>query len=129
MTSAVLTAGLLTSSPRLLLAQAILFGACAAFGLQVNPYGAAYRRAVQPRLAPPPAWADEAPLRFAQAVGCAFASTGALGYAVGFTALGVVATGSALAAALLNAVFGVCVGCHCYPAVVRIRSFVRRLQA
>ncbi|WNV86120.1 DUF4395 domain-containing protein [Umezawaea sp. Da 62-37] len=121
MTSAVLALGLATESPRVLLAQAIIFGACAAFGLRANPYGVAYRRTVQPRLSTPRAWTAEAPLRFAQGIGCAFASAGALGYAIGFTTLGALATGCALAAALLNAVFGVCVACYCYPALARIR--------
>ncbi|PRY44851.1 DUF4395 domain-containing protein [Umezawaea tangerina] len=126
MTSAVLTLGLLTASPRVLLAQAALFALCAAFGLRVNPYGAAYRRTVRPHLTAPPVLAAEAPLRFAQAVGCAFALIGALGYASGVTAIGVAATACALAAALLNAVFGVCVGCHCYPVVARIRGTLTR---
>ncbi|HWO62527.1 MAG TPA: DUF4395 domain-containing protein [Umezawaea sp.] len=124
MTSVVLAVGLLAESPRVLLAQAVLFGLCAVFGLQLNPYGAAYRRTFQSRLAPPTELESEAPLRFSQGVGCAFASVGALGYAAGSVAVGTTATALALAAALLNAVFGVCVGCHLYLAVARFRRRV-----
>lgn len=124
MTSVVLALGLLTESPRVLLAQAVLFGLCAAFGLQFNPYGAAYRRTFQTRLAPPAELESEGPLRFSQGVGCAFATVAALGFATGLTALGTVATALALAAALLNAVFGVCVGCHLYVVLARVRRRV-----
>jgi hypothetical protein len=121
MTSVVLAVGLLAESPRVLLAQAFLFGLCAVFGLQLNPYGVAYRRTLRSRLAPPTELESEAPLRFSQGIGCAFASVGALGYATGSVAVGAAATALALAAALLNAVFGVCVGCHLYLAVARVR--------
>lgn len=124
MTSAVLAIGLAAESPRVLLAQALLFGLCAVFGLQFNPYGAAYRRTLQSRLAPPPELESEGPLRFAQGVGCAFAAVGALGYATGLTALGTTATALALTAALLNAVFGLCVGCHLYVGIARVRRRV-----
>ncbi|MEO6089668.1 MAG: DUF4395 domain-containing protein [Umezawaea sp.] len=124
MTSAVLAIGLATGSARLLLAQALLFGLCAAFGLQLNPYGVAYRKTLQSRLAPPTDLEAEGPLRFSQGVGCVFASLGALGYATGATTLGAVATALALAAALLNAVFGVCLGCHLYLLLARTRHRV-----
>ena len=39
---------------------------------------------------------------------------GLLGFAAGLTVLALVATGLALAAALLNAVFGFCLGCEIY---------------
>ncbi|HEX6347412.1 DUF4395 domain-containing protein [Umezawaea sp.] len=121
MTSVVLAVGLVAESPRVLLAQAFLFGLCAVFGLQLNPYGVAYRRTLQSRLPPPAGMESEGPLRFSQGVGCAFAVVGAVGYATGSVALGTTATALALAAALLNAVFGVCVGCHLYVAVARVR--------
>ena len=124
MTSAVLVVGLLAESPRVLLAQAVLFGLCAAFGLQLNPYGAAYRRTLQSKLAPPAELESEGPLRFSQGIGCVFASVGALGYATGSVAVGATATALALAAALLNAVFGVCVGCHLYLVIARFRRRV-----
>jgi len=39
---------------------------------------------------------------------------GLLGFATGLTVIALVATGFALAAALLNAVFGFCLGCEIY---------------
>ena len=47
-------------------------------------------------------------------VGLGFALVGLVGFATGLTALALVATGFALAAALLNAVFGFCLGCEIY---------------
>lgn len=121
MTSVVLAIGLVAQSPRVLLAQAFLFGLCAVFGLQFNPYGAVYRRTLQTRLARPTELESAGPLRFSQGVGCAFAVVGALGYTTGSVVVGTTATVLALAAALLNAVFGVCVGCHLYLAIARVR--------
>jgi hypothetical protein len=62
-----------------------------------------------------------APLRFAQLVGLAFAVAGVAGFAFGAGLLGVVATAFALAAAFLNAAFGICLGCQLYPLVARFR--------
>lgn len=42
-------------------------------------------------------------------------------FAAGFFALGLIATALALAAAFLNAAFGICLGCQLYPFVVRLR--------
>ena len=56
----------------------------------------------------------EAPPRFAQLVGLLFAVVGAAGYLLGAPALGAVATGLALVAALLNAATGFCLGCELY---------------
>ena len=39
---------------------------------------------------------------------------GVIGYASGLTVLGIVATGLALVAALLNAAVGLCLGCEVY---------------
>ncbi|GGP81146.1 DUF4395 domain-containing protein [Saccharothrix coeruleofusca] len=113
-TSAVLAAVLLTGSWRLLAAQAVLFGLCAFISLKLNPWGHLYRYAVQPRVKPTAEREEPAPLRFAQGVGFVFALVGTIGYATGLTALGVVATSAALAAALLNAAVGLCLGCEVF---------------
>ena len=47
---------------------------------------------------------------------------GLLGFVSGLTWLGLVATGMALAAALLNAVFGFCLGCEIYLLAKRSTS-------
>lgn len=64
---------------------------------------------------------DPTPPRFAQAVGGVLAVVGMLGYASGRAALGVVTTGLALVAALLNAAVGFCLGCEMFLLLRRIR--------
>ena len=120
LTSLVLAAVLLTGNGWLLLAQAAVFAAGAVFGLRRSPYGWLYRRLVAPRLSPPAELEAEAPPRFAQAVGLAFAVVGAIGYLSGATVLGMTAAGAALAAAFLNAAFGFCLGCEMYLAYLRL---------
>ncbi|NUT46787.1 MAG: DUF4395 domain-containing protein [Saccharothrix sp.] len=127
-TTAILAVVLLTGSWRLLAAQTVLFGMCAFISLKLNPWGHIYRFAVQPRIKPTTEREEAAPLRFAQGVGFVFALIGAIGYATGLTALGVVATSAALVAALLNAAVGLCLGCEMFlllrryaPALARPR--------
>jgi len=58
--------------------------------------------------------------RFSQWVGLVISVIGVIGYATGLTLLGIVAAALALAAAFLNAAFGLCLGCEMY---VMIRRF------
>jgi Domain of unknown function (DUF4395) len=125
-TTVVLVAVLITSSAWLLAAQAVVFGIGAVLGLRYAPYGLVYRRLVRPRLGPPQELEDEAPPRFAQGVGLAFAVIGVIGYATGTTPLGIVATALALIAAFLNGAFGLCLGCELY---LIIRRFMPARQA
>jgi Domain of unknown function (DUF4395) len=120
-TTVVLAVVLITASTWLLAAQAVVFAVAVAFGLRYAPYGLVYRWLVRPRLGPPSELEAEAPPRFAQGVGLVFALAGVAGYAAGITALGVVATAAALAAAFLNAAFGFCLGCEMYLIIRRIR--------
>ena len=120
-TSIVLAVVLVTGSGWLLAAQALVFAAGSAFGLRYAPYGWLYRRLVRPRLGPPSELEPEAPPRFAQTVGLAFAVVGVAGYATSLTWLGAAATAAALAAAFLNAVFGFCLGCEMYLLIRRVR--------
>jgi hypothetical protein len=113
-TTAVLAVVLVTGSGWLLTAQAVVFAIGAGAGLRFAPYGLIYRFAIRPRLAPPVELEAEAPPRFAQGVGLAFAVVGAVGYLTGVTTLGIVATAAALLAAFLNAFFGLCLGCELY---------------
>jgi len=118
-TSAVLAVVLITGSAWLLGAQAVVFAIGALAGLRYAPYGIAYRRLIRPRLGPPPHTEPEAPPRFAQGVGMVIAIGGVLGYATGATALGIVLTALALAAAFLNAAFDFCLGCQVYLFIQR----------
>ncbi|MGH3940475.1 MAG: DUF4395 domain-containing protein [Pseudonocardiaceae bacterium] len=124
-TTVVLVVVLVTGSAALLAAQAVVFALGAFAGLRWHPYGLLYRSLVAPRLAPATEREDPAPIRFSQGMGFAFAVVGVLGYATGFTALGMTVTALALAAAFLNAAFGYCLGCEIYlrlPARLRSRG-------
>jgi len=103
----------------LLVAQAGVFAVGAVRGVQHTPYSWVFRTLVRPRLSPPADLEDPAPPRFAQAVGLGFALVGLAGYLLGADLLGQVATGLALVAALLNAVFRFCLGCEMYLLVKR----------
>ena len=94
--------------------QAALFALGVGLGVQRTPLAWVFRTAVRPRLAPPIELEDPGPPRFAQAVGLLFAVVGVVGFLAGLDLLGLVATGFALVAALLNAGFGLCLGCEMY---------------
>ena len=98
----------------LLAVQTALFGLAVALGVQRTPHALVFRALVRPRLGPPAELEDPAPPRFAQAVGFTFAVVGLAAFLSGLTVVGLVAVGFALAAALLNAVFGFCLGCEMY---------------
>jgi len=122
-TAAVLVAVLLTGSAWLAWAQAAVFALGAFAGLRFSPYAAFYRLAIAPRLAPATEREAAAPVRFAQGIGFALALAAAIGFAAGLPTLGMAATAFALAAAGLNAVFGVCLGCEMY---LRLPTRLRR---
>ena len=113
-TSVVLAIALLTGSGVLVAVQAVIFAVGAFAGLRHAPYGLVFRTLVAPRLGPVREREPEAPARFAQFVGLLFAVVGATGYLLGAPAVGAVATGLALVAALLNAATGFCLGCEMY---------------
>ena len=119
-TSAVLAVVLLTGNVALLSVQVLVFALGAFLGLRRHPYGVLFRVLVAPRLGPAREREPEPPLRFAQSVGLAFAVVGVAGYSLGAPLVGAVATGLALAAALLNAVTGFCLGCELYLIVRRV---------
>ena len=118
-TTVVLAVVLVTGWWPLLAAQAVVFAIGAFAGFGVAPYSILFRTFVAPRLERSDEREDTAPLRFAQGVGFGFAVLGVLGYATGGTALGVVATAFALAAAFLNAAFAFCLGCETYLLIRR----------
>jgi len=106
----------------LLALQALLFATGAVLGVQRTPAASLFRTLLPPRPAPPAHLEDPRPPRFAQLVGLVFALAGLAGYLTGVTVLGALATGLALVAALLNAVFGFCLGCELYLLGRRITS-------
>lgn len=125
LTAVVLAAVLLLPSPAsvvLLAVQAVLFAIGAARGVHATLHAWLFRTVVRPRLSPPTEWEAPEPPRFAQAVGLAFAVVGLVAYLAGATTVGQVAVGAALAAALLNAVFALCLGCEVYLHVRRLTA-------
>jgi hypothetical protein len=128
MTAIILAVVLLTGWWRLLAAQTVLFAMCAFITLKLNPWGHVYRAAIQPRITPTTEREEAAPLRFAQGVGFVFALVGTIGYATGFTTVGIVATSFALVAALLNAAFGLCLGCEMFLLLRRYAPALARPQ-
>jgi len=117
LTSVVLALVLVTPTAvatALLAAQTLVFAVGAVRGIQHTPYSLLFRDVVRPRLSPPSELEDPRPPRFAQGLGLVFATAGLTGFLLGSTTVGLVAAGLALVAALLNAVFGLCLGCELY---------------
>lgn len=84
------------------------------------PWGALYRTAVQPRLAPPSELEDPRPPRFAQGVGLVVTAAGLTLHALGVPLALPIAAAAAFAAAFLNAAFGLCLGCQLWLLLQRI---------
>jgi hypothetical protein len=125
--TAVVLAVVLLAAPHplgvaLLAVQTVLFALGAGLGVARTPHAWLFRTVVRPRLSPPAELEDPEPPRFAQGVGLAFAVVGLAAYLLGATLLGQVAVGLALVAALLNAVFGLCLGCEMYLYGARLRA-------
>lgn len=110
--------GATTAAAVLLLVIALLFAWGAFAGVRRHPYGALYRVAVRPRLAPPTELEDPAPPTFAQGVGLVVTGLGLVVFAFGVPAALPVAAALAFVAAFLNAVFGYCLGCQIYLLLV-----------
>lgn len=121
-TMVMFAAVLITGNVWVLAVQAVAFAAGALLGLRNSPYGLLYKWLVRPRLGPPRELEPEAPPRFAQAVGLGIAAIGIVGYATGATPLGIAAAAMGLIAAILNGVFGLCIGCEMYLIIRRTRT-------
>ncbi len=125
-TTAVLVIALLASAQHpaaaavIVGAQAVVFAIGATLGPRRHPYGLIFATLVAARLGPVTEREPVPPLKFAQLVGFVFAFVGAVGFAAGLPALGLAATALALVAALLNAAFGICLGCQLHPLVSRL---------
>ena len=106
----------------LIAVQAALFAVGAFAGVQHTPTAWAFRRFVRPHLSGTTDFEDPQPPRFAQAVGLVFALASLAGFVTGVLPLALIAAGLALVAALLNALFGFCLGCEVYLVLKRITS-------
>lgn len=95
----------------------LLIGQAAVFALGAvgwSPYAVLFRHVARPHLRPPAELEDSRPVAFAQTVGLAFVLVALAGSAVALPAATFIAAAAALAAAFLNAVFGICLGCEAY---------------
>ena len=106
---------LITGNVWVLAAQAVVFAIGALLGLRNSPYGLIYNWLIRPRLGPPGELEAEAPPRFAQAVGLVISIIGhhRLSRSASRRS-GMAAAGLGLVAAILNGVFGLCLGCEMY---------------
>jgi hypothetical protein len=109
----------LTAAAVILGAQTLVFAVGATLGPRRHPYGLVFTTLIAPMLGPVTDREPVPPLKFAQLVGFVFTVVGVIGFAGGIAPLGLIATGSALVAAFLNAAFGICLGCQLYPLVAR----------
>jgi hypothetical protein len=120
---------LVTGSSWLLAVQALFFAIGTFLGLPRTPYGLVYRWLVRPRLGPPGELESAMPPRFAQGVGLVISIVGVIGYASGVTALGMAAAAAGLVAAVLNGIFGLCLGCEMYLLIRRVWPGRQQLAA
>ena len=111
----------------LLAVQTAFFAIGAVRGVQLTPTAYVFKKVVRPRLSAPDHLEDPQPPRFAQTVGLGFSLVALAGYLTGATLLGQIASGFALAAAILNAVFGFCLGCELYLLLARLRPAGRTI--
>lgn len=116
---------LLGTGPAALTVLAVLaasFGLGVARGVTGTWQGRLFRRFVRPRLAPPDELEDPRPPRFAQLVGLVI---GGLGLVLGLLGVGPAIPAAAallVIASVLNAAFGLCLGCELYLLGVRLRA-------
>jgi hypothetical protein len=120
-TVAILATAITTHSAWVLALQAIVFAIGAFRGPQFTPYAFIFRTLVRPRLKGKAPLEDVRPPQFAQSVGLLFTLVGLAGALSGVSPLFTVATGTALAAAFLNAAFDYCLGCEVYLLLLRLR--------
>ena len=121
LTAIVLIAALITRSTVLIIIQLIQFGIGAFAGPPKSPYAWAYKRFVQPRLSKTFESEDVRPPQFAKLVGFVFALVATVGALSHTWLLFTIATSFALFEAILNSVFGYCLGCKMYLLGVRFR--------
>jgi Domain of unknown function (DUF4395) len=121
-TAVVLAVALLTGERWVLAVQVVVFAIGALFGVTASPYGMAFRRFVRPWLGKPAELEDPRPPRFAQTVGLVVTGVGLVLALAGVPYAVEVSAGLALIAAVLNAVFGLCLGCELYLLLRRPRA-------
>jgi hypothetical protein len=109
------------SQHRLLLVIGYGFVARVLAGPRFSPLGRLVTQVVVPALGRSPKWVPGPPKRFAQAIGAAFSLTAiALYFGVGSTTAANIVLGLLIAAASLEAFFGICLGCAVFAMLMRV---------
>jgi len=111
-----------TAALVLLAVVAASFAVGAVGGAQRTWQAWVYRVLVLPRLGPTDEREDPAPPRFAQLVGFVITAAGVVLGLLGVAGAVPVAAALALVAAVLNAAFGLCLGCEAYLLLRRLRA-------
>ena len=109
---------LATGAHWLLIPLAYGFWARVLTGPRFSPLAQLATKVVAPRLGPPRDVAGP-PKRFAQGMGAAMTTLGVLALALGWTAVTTVLLAMLVAAAALESVFALCVGCQVFGALIR----------
>ncbi len=130
-TASVLAIVLLTVAPArslalgLLASQVAVFGFTAFVSVHWSVWAQIFARFIWPRIGPAPELADARPARFGQFIGFVLTAPALLSFVIGADGLGYGLTAVAVAGAVLNAAFGVCLGCKIY----RLGGRLQRGQA
>ena len=111
-----------TAALVLLAVVAASFAVGAVGGAQRTWQAWVYRVVILPRIGPTDEREDPAPPRFAQLVGFVITAAGVVLGLVGVVQAVPVAAALALVAAVLNAAFGLCLGCEMYLLLRRLRA-------
>lgn len=114
-------AALVLGAEWLLAFLALGFWARVLTGPKLSPLALLATRVVRPRLDVAPRWVPGPPKRFAQGIGAAVTTTGALLHLVaGATGAAQVLLGLMVVAAGLEAFAGLCIGCRIFAGLIRL---------
>jgi hypothetical protein len=102
----------------------VAFGIGAVWGPDKHPYAVIYRKLIAPRVGPVTGRDYVEQVRFAQLIGFLVCAVGVAGFVSGAAKVGVIAAGLGLFAALMRAVFGVCLSRGPYMMVSKLRGRV-----
>lgn len=121
LTFTLLSVALVSSNLWIVIAQGIIFAIGAFRGPQFTPYGVLFRKLIKPRLKGAVIFEESRAPQFAQSLGLLFIVAAIAGAVSGVTSIFTLAISFALAAAFLNAVFNLCLGCELYLLFLRLR--------